>query len=191
MRDFILQISDDQGMADRFGMKKAMAALLGDRHDGGQSRYLFSPEPRHELGCWVRLRCLEDVPEAVTKVGWPLELDRLALGDHVHVSAWVALKGRVFQRKGDLSQRVLKGVERYQERFSDALDVRSVSVNDRFWIMEVERGKDRIGRAFSKIELAGEITNMNAVEHLMRSGIGAAKAYGSGLVDIQKVEKEN
>lgn len=189
MIDCVLRIPDARMMEDRHALKKAVASIFGDRHDGQVSRYLFSPEPRHELGAWVRVRYLAGpLPSAAQGYAKEIELEDTTLGQAVRITAWIALKATVFNGTGGLRPRIKTGLERVcRQRLDPALQIDGIEVGDDCGVVQVDRGKDRIGRAFGKVEITGIIKDQDAVNLLMASGIGAAKAYGFGLIDIQPV----
>lgn len=189
MIDCVLRIPDASMMQNRNALKLAVASIFGDRHDGQVSRYLFSAEPRHEQGPWVRVRFLAGpLPSAAQTYATKIELDDTVVGQTVQIMAWVALKATVFNGTGDLRPRIQTGLERVcRQRLDAALDIERIEVGGDCSIVQVDRGKDRIGRAFGRVEITGTIKDQDAVETLMSSGIGAAKAYGFGLVDIQSV----
>jgi len=184
MRDYVFKLPDPRlQTADRTAIKNAVAAVFGDRHDGEAPRYLFAPEPRHELGPWLRVRACVDGISVDPSIARVIEMPTPAPGATVQGAAWVALKqkfpitdkGRAQAKLADM--RVL---------FEEALSLTRFEVADRLELANMERGRSRFQRAFGRVLFEGAVRDQDALVSLMRTGVGAAKAYGFGLVDIQE-----
>lgn len=188
MKDFVFKLPDEQlQRRDRTQIKKAVAAVFGDRHDGNASRYLFSPEPRHDLGPWLRVRVCVDSVDVDPRMARRLDVPVPPPGVMVRAVAWVALKQRF--PISDKPKAIAKLADMCSH-FDDALEVQSFEVDEALELACMERGKSAFQRAFGRIRLLGRVKDQAALEALMRNGIGAAKAYGFGLVDIQEIEHE-
>ena len=190
MRDYVLRIpggSVDMH-SDRTPIKKAVNGLFGDRHDGTNSRYLYSAEPRLPLGEWFRVRMLDGAaPRKAEDYAKPIELDAFSVGSMVTIAGWIALKAKTIragQKRTGNDHRVYDDLARRFEHFGNALEISSNSIERPFQIARIERGKDRYVRPYSRIEVTGTVIDTDALHTLMVSGIGAAKAYGFGLLDI-------
>lgn len=189
MRDYVFKLPDPRLQTeDRTSIKNAVAAVFGDRHDGAEPRYLFSPEPRHDLGPWLRVRACVDGIEVDPAIARQIELAVPGLGGLVRVSAWVALKQKFPISDKD---RALAKLADMRGLFEEALDVTAFEVRERLELAHMERGRSRFQRAFGQIRLEGVVINEGALMALLKAGVGAAKAYGFGLVDIQaRVESD-
>jgi len=189
MRDYALRIPDPRlQTADRTIIKKAVASVFGDRHDGTDPRYLFSPEPRHDLGPWLRVRVCVDGTEIDPAIARPIAVPVPGRGALVQGSAWVALK-----QKFPISDRgrALAKLADMRGLFEEALDLTVFEAGEELGLANMERGRSRFQRAFGRIRLEGTVRDQDALTGLMRTGVGAAKAYGFGLVDIeQKAEHD-
>lgn len=184
MRDYAFKLPDPRLQTmDRTSIKKAVAAVFGDRCDGETPRYLFSPEPRHGLGAWLRVRACVDGIEVDPGIARRVELPELSQGALVTGSAWIALKQKFPITEKD---RALAKLADMRDHFEDSLDVTGFEVEDHLELANMERGKSRFQRAFGKVCFEGKVRDMDALVALIRHGVGAAKAYGFGLVDIQE-----
>lgn len=184
MRDYALRIPDPQlQTADRTIIKKAVASVFGDRHDGEAPRYLFSPEPRHDLGSWLRVRACVDGIEVDPAIARLIAVPVPGQGALVRGAAWVALK-----QKFPISDRgrALAKLADMRALFEEALDLTVFEVDEELGLANMERGRSRFQRAFGRVRFEAVVINEDALKALMRDGVGAAKAYGFGLVDIQE-----
>jgi hypothetical protein len=189
MRDYVFKLPDS-GLqtADRTIIKKAVASVFGDRHDGTDPRYLFSPEPRHDLGPWLRVRVCVDGLEVNPGIARQIAVPVPGRGALVQGFAWVALK-----QKFPISdrERALAKLADMRGLFEEALDITVFEVGEELGLANMERGRSRFQRAFGRVRLEGSVKDQDALTGLMRTGVGAAKAYGFGLVDIkQKAEQD-
>ncbi len=192
MRDFILRVPDAGLLVRRTELKKAMAGLFGDRHDGERSNYLFSAEPRMEIGPWVRVRLLDgELPSKAAPFVRELEVPRLSAGDAVMASSWMALKTRVHgATASETRANVVARLNRVRELFEAAIDITTYDFDERYGVARIERGKERYARPYSLVRVTGSVRDPVAASALMTAGIGAGKAYGFGLVDIQQTKDQ-
>lgn len=187
MKDYILRIPPGFDLSQRTPLKNAVAGLMGERHDGDQARYLFSPDPLLVDGPWLRLRlCGGAAPAAALPFLAAIETPPLEEGRKIEGAVWVALKARVFREEAGLKGRVLAGLERFRAVFAPMVALTDYAVDERVRFAHMERGEARFGRAYSRIAFSGAVTDAAALEALMRAGIGAAKAYGFGLVSLHE-----
>lgn len=185
MRDYILRVPPAVDLTQRTVLKNAVAALFGDRREGGRTRYLFSPDPLAVDGPWVRVRsCVGAAPAATRGFVAQVPAPRLEPGSRIEAAAWVAMKARVFRDESDLERRVMAGLARYRGVFAAAVDLAGYAVDPGIGIARMERGSARFGRAYGRISLAGTVTDEAALRALLTAGIGAAKAYGFGLIGV-------
>lgn len=189
MRDYAFRLPDPRlQTADRTVIKKAVAAVFGDRCEDAVPRYLFSPEPRHELGPWIRVRACVDGIGVEPTIARQIEVPVPEAGAVVLGSSWIALKqkfpitdkGRAHAKLADM-----RGL------FEAALELARFEVGDALELANMERGRSRFQRAFGKVRFEGSVKDKDALAALMRTGVGAAKAYGFGLVDIQEKVKDD
>ncbi len=191
MRDYILRVPADMDLSQRTPLKNAVAALFGDRYEAGRPRYLFSPDPLVMDGPWVRVRaCIGAAPEVARGFVAEAATPMLDAGRKIEAAAWVAMKARVFRKESDLKERVLAGLARYRDVFAPAVDLADYSVDPDIGIARMVRGRERFGRAYGRISFSGTITNEPVLKALLTAGIGAAKAYGFGLVSIMNREDD-
>jgi hypothetical protein len=192
MRDFIMRMTDTYPVLERTPLKKAVAALFGDRMDGERVRYLFSPEPTHAvLGPWVRVRVNEGVEAPASDLCRELPVCEPQAGCSVIVSAWVATQANaVFAAPAAERRAVVRDrLGKTREALAAALDLETFDVSERFEVAVMERGRDRFGRAFGRISATGRIRSLAAVSDLMAGGLGASKAYGFGLLAMNHGEE--
>lgn len=189
MHDYILRLPDPGQLEQRTALKKAMAGLFGDRHDGEQSRYLYSPEPRLPLGEWCRVRTMNGpAPESARPFLREIELPVPEPGQWVRATVWMAVKGKVLSRGGSHMANVMAALEAGRAHFSSAIEIDSFDIEDQFEVAMMERGREKFGRAFGRIEVTGQVRSGDEISDLLAKGVGAAKAYGFGLVDLQLEE---
>ncbi|NJM83453.1 MAG: type I-E CRISPR-associated protein Cas6/Cse3/CasE [Tabrizicola sp.] len=186
MIDVILRVPDETILENRTALKKAVAALFGDRHDGERSNYLFSPEPLLDAGPWVRVRVVDGiVPSSATPFVSVLDCPVPVAGDKVIATAWVALKSKVMVGAGSAAPRIAARLDRARSLFENAIEIEDYEVGERYEIARIERGRERFARAFNRVRVTGRIKDAEAAQTLLSTGIGASKAYGFGLVDMQ------
>lgn len=189
MIDCILKLPDAEAGLDRMALKKGVAALFGDRHDGERSRYLFSMEPRHDGGPWVRVRYLDgELPRSAADYVQALPKQAARNGDRVCATAWVAVKNRNYSPDKTAAERVRGELKKLVPYFAEAMTIEAAEIGDRVSTARFQRGRVKISRGFGKVVIVGEINNIHAMERLLATGVGAAKAYGYGLIDIQTIE---
>lgn len=187
MKDYVLRLPPDLDLSQRTPLKNAVASLLGDRHDGAQARYLFSPDPLLVDGPWLRLRlCGEPAPAAALPFLAEIGTASPENGRRIEAAAWVALKARVFNAETGLKPRVLASLGGFRDVFAPMVDLTGYEVDARIGFAHMERGRDRFGRAYGRISFSGVVTDRAALEELLRCGIGAAKAYGFGLICLDE-----
>ncbi|MFT3689048.1 type I-E CRISPR-associated protein Cas6/Cse3/CasE [Paenirhodobacter sp.] len=185
MRDYILRVPAGLDLSQRTALKNAVAALFGDRCAEGHPRYLFSPDPLIAEGPWIRVRsCAGPAPEPARGLVAELAAPVLRVGQRIEAAAWVAMKARVFHAETDLHDRVMAGLARYRDVFAAAIDLSGYAVDPDIGIAHMERGRARFGRAYGRISLSGRVTDEPALRGLLTTGIGAAKAYGFGLIGV-------
>lgn len=190
MRDYILRLPAGVDLSQRTALKNAVAALFGDRSDGGCTRYLFSPDPLVVNGPWVRVRsCTGAAPDAARGLVAEAAMPMLDAGRKIEAAAWIALKARVFRKESDLTGRVLAGLARYRDIFAPAVDLADYGVDPDIGIARMQRGRARFGRAYGRIWFSGTVTDESALRALLTSGTGAAKAYGFGLIGVMNAEE--
>lgn len=191
IRDYAVKVPSPDHR-DRTPLKKAVAGLLGDRFQGS-ARYLYSAEPRAPLSDWFRLRLLDgDLPRSGQMVAIPVELPQPSAGDNVVIQGWIALKAKNFHGDHAASEggHVVYGkLAAMQDRFSGAVNIEECRVDRPFHVAEIKRGRQTFHRPYGHILIRGQVVNPRATAALLASGIGAAKAYGFGLLDLQ-IEKE-
>lgn len=189
MRDYLLKVASGASvLAQRELLKKALAHHLAERHDGERSRYLFSEEPRHPVESdWVRIRCVADglaMPSGIAMPG--PDVIAPAVGRRVVLRAWVALSSE--ESRGDRIHVARSRFEHHLERLAQPLaDVAWQEVADEKSV-SIARGRVVFGRRCARLQASGCVSDPEALSSLLRNGIGDAKSYGFGLVDVEPIQ---
>lgn len=187
MRDYILQCQGaDDPRFDRGALKLQFAKTIGERTEGERVRFLFSADPRlgDNAGEWVRLRTIDPTIEVPDDIAHEIEVPTAKLGDRVRMRAFIGLKQK-FYREGANVISVQEKLRSLQRTFEDALDVSEFEAQEGARPVRVSRKKDVFCRSYAHLDLRGTVKDEAALAALMMKGVGPAKAYGFGLIDME------
>ncbi|MCE6957623.1 hypothetical protein LAZ40_00875 [Cereibacter sphaeroides] len=192
MRDYAMKLAADLSDS-RTGLKKNIATLLGDRHDG-TARYLFSDEPRTETpGGWIRLRLVApelSLPATAQDTAVEVPVAVPAVGARVLCCAWVATKSKAYRARDELSldERVEARLRLVRGPLDEALEIEVFDGEPSGRSAVMERGSNRFARPYGRVTAIGTVTNQERLKDLMEQGLGVARCYGFGLLDVVEME---
>lgn len=177
----------------RTPLKNALAGLFlsGRMTECGSPAYLFSQEPLMDgAQTWLRVRMVQAaLPASAAGLVIEKPVSLPSEGDRVVVTGWLAVKTRIARKYRKWEAREVAIAEkllRYQDLLSDGIEIDSARLLNRPDTAVIERGKTVYVRNYGRVEFRGVVKNAQHLEHAMQHGIGAAKAYGFGLLDVRK-----
>lgn len=190
MKDFIFKGAlNGHGYVDRTWLKKELAGVFGDRFsDETGSRYLFSNEPLINSPCdWFRVRLIDNFDTSkLSKAFKEIPFPQVKAGESVTIKAWIALNDNVLRNKYPVAllNQVCrqKLIEIGKNGTLHAMTDVTVDAPDEIKITDAVSKGTKFHRVYGHISITGKVTDENAFLQLQRDGLGAAKAYGFGLV---------
>lgn len=184
-RDFVLPLSaENSGRAitdDWYRIHVRLAATLGERTEGGQTRYQFSDEPSLPArGRAVRIRAIApEVKEILERMGLP-EIDTIGLVSEGQMKFGLMMSARAANmqcavRNEDLVRRKIAQAG-LQDLVADGPWLRRM-------VYSIRKGGKRGFKMLGyHATFRAQIGDMDAFQFAMRSGLGRDRGFGFGIL---------